>query len=99
MVGPWRFQSIGPLQTTQIATVMLARTSGRNETAIDRQAQRRDELQAEIKKLSTSRSAYIKQKVTEAGGADDSLDEKIYDAVKEQGASVGLSYESDSASY
>ena len=32
-------------------------------------------------------------------GADDSLDEKIYRAVKDQAASVGLSYEADSAKY
>ena len=33
------------------------------------------------------------------GGAEDSLDEKIYSAVKDQAASVGLTYDSDSASY
>ena len=63
-------------------------------------AKRRDELQQEIRQLSESRSSfYIKQKIEAEGGADDSLDEKIYGAVKDQAASVGLTYESDSASY
>ncbi len=66
---------------------------------IGEQAKRRDELQQEIRKLSESRSRYIKQKVEAEGGAEDSLDEKIYGAVKDQAASVGLTYDSDSASY
>jgi Mg-chelatase subunit ChlD len=66
---------------------------------ITEQAQRRDQLQQEIKNLSDSRSNFIKEKVAAEGGADDSLDEKIYRAVKDQAASVGLTYDSDSASY
>jgi len=66
---------------------------------ITEQAQRRDKLKQEIKKLSASRSSFIKEKVDAEGGADDSLDEKIYGAVKNQAAAVGLTYESDSASY
>ena len=66
---------------------------------ITEQAQRRDQLQQEIRKLSASRSNFIKEKVAAEGGADDSLDEKIYGAVKEQAAAAGLTYESDSASY
>jgi hypothetical protein len=66
---------------------------------ITEQAQRRDQLKQEIRKLSESRSNFIKEKVAAEGGADDSLDEKIYSAVKDQAAAVGLTYESDSASY
>ncbi|UCH39381.1 MAG: VWA domain-containing protein [Gammaproteobacteria bacterium] len=66
---------------------------------ITEQAQRRDELQQKIEKLSESRNRFIKEKVDAAGGADDSLDEKIYRAVRDQAASVGLSYDSDSAKY
>jgi len=66
---------------------------------ISEQAKRRDELQQQIRQLSESRSSFIKEKVEAAGGAEDSLDEKIYRAVKDQAASVGLTYDSDSASY
>jgi len=66
---------------------------------IGERARRRDELQQQIHQLSASRSSFIKQKVEAEGGADDSLDEKIYRAVKDQAASVGLTYDSDSASY
>lgn len=66
---------------------------------ITEQAKRRVQLQQGIRELSTSRSNFIKEKITTEGGADDSLDEKIYRAVKDQAASVGLTYDSDSASY
>jgi Mg-chelatase subunit ChlD/ElaB/YqjD/DUF883 family membrane-anchored ribosome-binding protein len=66
---------------------------------INEQAQRRDQLQQKIRKLSESRSNFIKEKVAAEGGADDSLDEKIYRAVKDQAAAIGLTYDSDSASY
>jgi hypothetical protein len=66
---------------------------------ITEQAKRRDQLQQEIRELSASRSDFIKDKIAAVGGAEDSLDEKIYRAVKDQAASVGLTYDSDSASY
>ena len=66
---------------------------------ITEQAKRRVQLQQEIRELSTSRSDFIKEKIAAEGGADDSLDEKIYRAVKDQAASVGLTYDSGSASY
>ena len=66
---------------------------------ITEQAQRRDQLKQEIRELSESRNRFIKEKVAAEGGADDSLDEKIYRAVKDQAASVGITYESDSAKY
>lgn len=62
-------------------------------------ARTRSELQLKIQKLSQSRSDFLKEKVEEAGGAGDSLDDKIYRAVKSQAASVGLRYESDTAEY
>lgn len=66
---------------------------------ITEQAQRRDQLKQEIRELSESRNRFIKEKVAAGGGADDTLDEKIYRAVKDQAASVGLTYDSDSAKY
>ena len=66
---------------------------------ITEQAQRRDELKQKIEQLSESRNQFIKEKVAADGGAEDSLDEKIYRAVKDQAASIGLTYESDSARY
>ena len=56
-------------------------------------AEKRAALQHDIAKLAKERDAYIKSKVEAAGGAKDSLDQQIYDAVREQAAPVGLKYE------
>ena len=69
------------------------------QRVIVEQAKRRDELERKIEALTESRDAYIASEVEAAGGADDSLDEQIYRAVRKQGADVGLSYDSDSARY
>ena len=56
-------------------------------------AEKRKALQGEIAKLAKERDAFIKDKVEAAGGAKGSLDQQIYDAVREQAAPVGLKYE------
>ena len=66
---------------------------------IEDKAKRRDEIKREIESLAESRDRYIKEQVEAAGGADDSLDEKIYRAVRDQAASIGLSYDGESAKY
>ena len=66
---------------------------------IQQNAERRDAIQREIEELSGSRDLFIREKVEAEGGAGDSLDEKIYRAVKDQAATIGLSYDDDSARY
>ena len=62
------------------------------EAYVARLAGERQDLKKEIQKLSEDRDGYLRTKVDEAGGLKDSLDQKIYDAVKEQGAKAGLEY-------
>lgn len=65
---------------------------------ISHQAERRDRIKEEIKKLSKSRQAFIEAQISdEIAGA--SLDEKIYSAVKDQAKAKGLVYESERAEY
>ena len=60
-------------------------------------AYRRKELRQQIRDLSGQRSVFVKKKAEETGGAEDSLDEKIYSAVREQAGKKGLHYEADTA--
>jgi Mg-chelatase subunit ChlD len=87
------------IEQENLPSSLQAMAPAEQMVAIGERAKRRDELQQQIRQLSASRSSFIKQKVEAAGGAADSLDEKIYRAVKDQAASVGLTYDSDSASY
>ena len=56
-------------------------------------AEERSDLQRQIQELSQDRDGYLAKKVDEAGGLKDSLDQKIYNAVKEQAGKAGLKYE------
>ena len=56
-------------------------------------AQKRADIQRQIRDLSEDRNAYLDEKVREAGGMEDSLDSQVYEAVKEQAAKTGLEYE------
>ena len=53
----------------------------------------RSELERQIKDVVAKRDNFIDEQVELAGGAEESLDYKIYDAVREQGAKKGLRYE------
>lgn len=56
-------------------------------------AGKRADLQRQIRSLSEDRDGYLAKKVDEAGGLVDSLDQKLYDAVKDQASEAGLEYE------
>jgi len=56
-------------------------------------AEKREELKRQIADLAAQRDAYIETQVGADGGADTSLDQQIYDAVREQAAPLGLEYE------
>lgn len=55
-------------------------------------AEERSILADKIKTLAKKRGDYIALKVEADGGADDSLDHKLYDAVREQAGEAGLEY-------
>jgi uncharacterized protein YegL len=55
-------------------------------------AQKREELKQEIAKLAAQRDAFITAEVDAVGGADTSLDQQIYEAVRAQAAPLGLDY-------
>ena len=65
---------------------------------IESLAEKREKLTREIRQLSEDRNEFIAGKVAEDGGAEDSLDFKMYEAVKEQAESAGLEY-SDGPAY
>lgn len=56
-------------------------------------ASERAELKRQIQELSQDRDGFLARKVEEAGGMKDSLDQKLYDTVKDQAGKAGLEYE------
>jgi len=65
---------------------------------IARVAGERRELEQEVQELARKRDQYLTEKVEAGGGAEDSLDQQLYEAVSTQAASAGLEY-SDGPSY
>ena len=61
--------------------------------AITARAEKREQIKKRIADLAGARDAYIAEEVDASGGADASLDHKLYATVKEQAAAVGLSYD------
>ena len=55
-------------------------------------AEERNDLAEKIKALAKKRGDYIALKVKADGGADDSLDHQLYEAVREQASEAGLEY-------
>lgn len=69
------------------------------EEFVGKTKQERSELESEIKKLAGQRNDFLRQKVVAEGGKKDSLDVKLYGAIREQAKEKGLVYEADSAKY
>jgi Mg-chelatase subunit ChlD len=60
---------------------------------LEEKAAKREELKRQIAELAAERDAYIGAELDAAGGAAASLDQQIYEAVREQAAPLGLDYE------
>jgi hypothetical protein len=56
-------------------------------------AGKRADLKRQIAERAKERDEFLAKKVEEAGGLKSSLDQKLFDAVKDQAAAVGLEYE------
>jgi len=90
---------LSSIEPAQLPASLQAMAPAEQETVLKEKMEHRAELKDEIKKLAEQRSAFLRQRVEELGGAKDSLDHKIYSAVREQAASAGLKYEADGLRY
>ena len=66
---------------------------------IAEKADERKSLLGQIQSLTQQRPDFLRQKVQEAGGAEESLDDQIYSTVRQQAAKKGLHYEVSAPSY
>lgn len=78
---------------------MQAMSPGEQQALITETADRRDELAREIKDLAERRSGFLRRKVAELGGAESSLDHKVYSAIRQQAEKKGLRYEAGALDY
>ena len=67
--------------------------AGERKKVITATAERREALRQRIGALAKERDAFIAAELEERGGAKESLDQQIYNAVRDQAAAKGLEYE------
>ncbi len=72
---------------------MRALSTEERRALIAESAEKREALQAQISELSRQRRAFIAEHIAERGGADDSLDHQLFEAVRTQAAERGITYE------
>ena len=66
---------------------------------IEQKAKERKDLIEKIQSLSQERSTYLRKKVEESGGAEESLDNQIFSTVRQQAQAKGLRYEAAAPRY
>jgi len=94
--GRVKLEDIDP---DELPAPLQAMAPAEQEAVITETVQQRAALQQEISELARQRTDYLKKKVEEAGGAEASLDAKIYGAVREQAGKKGLLYGEDAPAY
>jgi Mg-chelatase subunit ChlD len=82
------------LEQDALPEALKPMTREEQEAFILKTGEERADLQRQIRQLSEDRDSYLAKKVEEAGGLKSSLDQKLYDAVREQAADAGLEYAS-----
>ena len=69
------------------------------ESYIRQKAEKRDNLEEEMKVLASKRNEYLKDQVEADGGRKDSFDAQIFGSIMSQAKEKGLVYDEDSAKY
>jgi len=90
---------IDSLEPDLLPAPMQAMAPAEIKAEIAKKAEQRGELQQRIGELADQRAAYMRDKIEEAGGAEASLDDKIYRTIKEQAAASGLRYDAETPAY
>lgn len=80
------------LEEDALPEVLKPMAPAEQEAFVAELAEKRADLQRRIQELADDRDGYLARKVDEAGGLKDSLDQKLYEAVKEQAGEAGLDY-------
>jgi Mg-chelatase subunit ChlD len=84
---------LAAVPAAELPEPLIGLSKEEQRTLIEETAAERKALQSRIAALADERDAFLKDQVEKRGGATGSLDQQIYDAVREQAAGRGLRYE------
>jgi len=83
---------IAAVEVDKLPAPMQTMSVEARKELVEKTAGKRADLQAQIKALADQRDDYAAKQIAAGGGAKDSLDDKIYSAVREQAKSTGMIY-------
>jgi len=87
------------IATEELPEPLQAMPAGEQKALIAGTGKRRENLERQLKDLADQRAAYLRDKVEESGGAEGSLDQSIFRAVREQAVGAGLKYDAPAPAY
>jgi len=80
------------IEETNLPAALIAMAPEERSAAVSDLAGERADIRQRIQALAVDRDEFIAKKVEEAGGMEDSLDQQLYEAVKEQAGKAGFEY-------
>jgi hypothetical protein len=83
---------LAEIEPAHLPAAMQALTVEEQKDLLASTASKRNDLQRQMRELGVKRADYLKEKVEAEGGAADSLDYKVYSAIREQAGEKGLVY-------
>ena len=86
--------TLDAIPTDELPAPIAALPEKARAEAVSEAVESRKEMERQMADLVGKRDRYLDEQVKALGGAKDSLDHKLYDAVRKQAAGVGLTYES-----
>ena len=80
------------MDANALPAAVAAMAPAEQKSYIDGLAKERLEVESRMRELAASRDEFIKQKLDEDGGAEDSLDQKLYETIVRQAEEEGFEY-------
>jgi hypothetical protein len=84
---------VAALPEAELPPALRDLTPEQREVYVEHQAAERDRLQHQIGELAKQRDDYIAKQLAERGGAESSLDQQLYETVRDQAEAKGLHYD------
>jgi len=90
---------LASIDKDELPVPLQALAPAEQEAVIQATIAERDEVQQKIRQLAEVRSSYLKEKVEALGGAEESLDYKLFDAMRDQAGKKGIIYSVEEPEY
>jgi hypothetical protein len=90
---------LASIDTDDLPTPLQSLAPAEQEVLIKATIAERNEVQQKVRQLAEERSSYLKGQVEALGGAEDSLDHKLFDAMRDQAEKKGIIYSIEEPEY